>query len=77
MERIEEASGAIFLGPALVDDAVAHHVFLAVLPGLGGGRGIVWVVVDVADFGFAFGVWGWGIGNDGGCGTGQRWWVGV
>lgn len=65
MEGVEEADGAGFGGPTFEDDAVAQHALGAVLPWVRDRFDVVGVVVDVADFGFADGVWG-GEGGHGG-----------
>lgn len=65
MEGVEEADGAGLGGPALEDDTVAQHALFAVLPWVRDGFYVVWVVEDVADFGFADGFWG-GHGGHGG-----------
>ncbi len=78
MKRVEEANGARLFGPAFVDDSVAGHIFCAFVPGGGWRGGVVWVIVDVTDFGVAFWVWGWRSGSSEGGGTASEGWrVGV
>ena len=59
-DAVGQALGIGRFGPAFVDDAVAEGVLAAFGPGADGGGGVVGVVVDVADFGVAFRIWGWG-----------------
>lgn len=63
VQRVEEDDGTGLGGPAFEDDAVAQQAYVAVLPGVGDRFHVVGVVVDVADFGIAFGVRG-GEGGD-------------
>lgn len=64
-DAIWQTLGTGAFRPALVDNAVAERVFATLGPGCDRGCGVVGIVVDVADFGVAFGVWCWN-------GRGQR-----
>ena len=78
VDAVEEGGGFLVVGPALVQNAVAaEFAIFGVLPGVDGGVSVVRVVVDVADFGVALGVWlrDGGCGREGGAGQGGR--VGV
>ena len=78
VDAVEEGGGFLVVGPALVHDAVAaEFAVFTVLPGVDGRVSVVGVVVDVADFGVALGIWlrDGGRGREGGAGQGG--WVGV